>query len=79
MDTAAIRRQLHGYLEVAEDKKINAIYTMVEEEIKETLVDYSPEFITELNERVDHYLKGNKTISSEEMNNRLQSLRKKRK
>lgn len=79
MDTAAIRRQLHGYLEVADDKKINAIYTMVEEEIKETLVDYSPEFITELNERVDHYLNGNKTISPEEMNNRLQYLRKKRK
>ncbi len=27
MDTAAIRQQLHNYLEVADDKKIKALYT----------------------------------------------------
>ncbi len=44
MNTATIRQQLHEYLEVADDKKINAIYTMVEDEIKEIIVEYSPEF-----------------------------------
>ena len=34
MDTAAIRRQLHNYLEVAEDKKVKAICTMMESGIK---------------------------------------------
>jgi hypothetical protein len=48
MNTADIRQQLHGYLEVADDKKINAIYTMVEDEINETNVEYTPEFKAEL-------------------------------
>ncbi len=43
MKTANIRQRLHSYLEVADDKKINAIYTMVEDEIKETIVEYSAE------------------------------------
>ena len=79
MDTASIRQQLHGYLEVADDKKINAIYTMVEDEIKETIVEYTLEFKAELNSRVDYYLNGGKMVSAIEMNKRLQDLRKKRK
>jgi len=79
MKTAEIRKQLHSYLEVADDKKINAIYTMVEDEIKETIVEYSAEFKAELDSRVNHYLKGGKMVSSTEMNKRLQALRKKRK
>jgi hypothetical protein len=79
MDTANIRQQLHNYLEVAGDKKLNAIYTMVEDDIKETIVEYSPEFKAELDYRVDYYLKGGKMISPAEMNKRLQALRRKRK
>lgn len=79
MKTAEIRKQLHSYLEVADDKKINAIYTMVEDEIKETIFEYTPEFKTELDSRVNHYLKGGKMVSPTEMNKRLQALRKKRK
>lgn len=79
MDTANIRQQLHNYLEVADDKKLNAIYTMVEDEIKETIVEYTPEFKAELDYRVDYYLNGGKMISAAEMNKRLQALRKKRK
>jgi hypothetical protein len=79
MKTAEIRKQLHGYLEVADDKKINAIYTMVEDEIKEAIVEYTPELKSELDNRVSYYLKGGKMISPAEMNKKLQSLRKKRK
>lgn len=78
MDTATIRQQLHDYLEVADDRKIKAIYTMVEDEINEALIEYSPEFKAELDKRVDYYLNGGKMISPAEMNKRLQSLRKKR-
>jgi len=78
MDTATLREPLHEYLEVAEDKKINAIYTMVEDEIKEIIVEYSPEFKDELDKRVTHYLEGGKMISPATMNKRLQTLRKKR-
>lgn len=79
MKTADIRKQLHGYLEVADDKKINAIYTMVEDEIKETIVEYTVEFKADLDNRVDYYLNGGKMVSSATMNKRLQALRKKRK
>jgi len=79
MKTAEIRKQLHGYLEVADDKKINAIYTMVEDEIKETIVRYTPELKTELDSRVNYYLEGGKMIAPAEMNKRLQAIRKKRK
>ncbi len=60
MTTTNIRQQLHNYLEVADDKKLNAIYTMVEDEIKETMVEYSPEFKAELHNRVNYYLNGGK-------------------
>lgn len=35
MNTITIREKLHNYLEVAEDKKLAAIYTMLEEDIKQ--------------------------------------------
>lgn len=79
MDTATIRQQLHSYLEVADEKKINAIYTMVEDDIKENIIEYSPELKAELDSRVNYYLKGGKMISPVTMNKRLQTLRKKRK
>ena len=79
MDTSNIRQQLHNYLEIADDKKLNAIYTMVEDEIKEAIVEYTPEFKAEIDNRVEYYLKGGKMISPTEMNKRLQALRKKRK
>jgi hypothetical protein len=52
---------------------------MVEDEIKETFVEYTPEFKAELDSRVNYYLKGGKMVSPAEMNKRLQALRKKRK
>ena len=35
MTTAAIRQKLYDYIRVAEEKKIKAIYTMLEKEIEE--------------------------------------------
>ncbi|MGN6541848.1 MAG: hypothetical protein ACTHKY_13650 [Ginsengibacter sp.] len=78
MDTKTIRKQLHEYIEVAEDKKVQAIYTMIEDEINEPLEDYSPEFKAELDNRVSYYLNGGTMVSSTEMNERLQALRTKR-
>jgi hypothetical protein len=79
MTTAAIRQQLHNYLEIADDKKINAIYVMVEDDIKESAVIYTEEFKADLDRRVDYYLNGGKMVSPVEMNKRLSALRKKRK
>jgi hypothetical protein len=79
MNAANMRKELHDYLEVANDKKINAIYTMVEDEIKEIIVKYPPEFQAEIDSRVNYYLNGSKMVFSASMNKRLSGLRKKRK
>jgi hypothetical protein len=79
MDTATIRQELHHYLEFADNKKIKALYVMVEDEIRDSAVEYTPEFKSELDRRVDYYLNGGKMVSPNEMNKRLQVIRKKRK
>jgi putative addiction module component (TIGR02574 family) len=77
MTTAAIRQQLHNYLEVAEDKKVKAIYTMMEEEIKESAVDYTDEFKAELDKRYADYKSGKaKMITAEESKKRIQKVLK---
>ena len=35
MTTANIRHKLYDYIRMAEDKKVKALYTMLEEEIEE--------------------------------------------
>ena len=73
MTTAAIRRKLHNYLEVADDKKIKAIYTMVEEEIKMGDVEYAPE----LNRRLAAYENGTeKIVTAAESKKRISKLLK---
>lgn len=79
MNTTTIRQQLHNYLDVADDKKIKAIYVMVEDELKESLTIYTPELKAELHQRVNHYLNGGEMVSAQEMADRIQSIRKKRK
>ena len=51
MDTAAIRQRLHNYLEVADDKKIKALYTIIEKDIQENEFEYSDELKDELDKR----------------------------
>ncbi|MBX3240701.1 MAG: hypothetical protein KIT80_00305 [Chitinophagaceae bacterium] len=79
MNTANIKQELHNYLEIADDKKLKAIYAIVKDEIKETSVTYTDEFKAELDRRVEHYLNGGKMVSPKEMSKRLTAIRKKRK
>ena len=55
MTTSALRKQLRDYMEVAADKKIKAIYTILENEIKahKSAGNHwdDPEFIAEMNRR----------------------------
>lgn len=77
MTTTAIRQQLHNYLEVAEDKKLKAIYTMMEEEIKESAVDYTDEFKVELDRRYAGYKSGKaKMITAVESKRRIAKILK---
>jgi hypothetical protein len=79
MDSASIRKQLHNYLDVANDRKLRAIYVMVENDIFESNEEYSDKLKRELDRRVESYLKGGKHVSADEMNKRIQKIRKKQK
>jgi putative addiction module component (TIGR02574 family) len=68
MTTEAIRRRLHDYIESAQDKKVKAIYKIVEDEIEGTLLN--EEQIAELDRRVAEYESGSvKGLSWEEVKN----------
>jgi succinylglutamate desuccinylase len=77
MNTKAIRQQLHSYLEAAEDKKVKAIYNMMEEEIRESAVEYTDEFKAELEKRYADYKSGKaKMITAGESKKRVQKILK---
>ena len=75
MNTTSIRQKLHNYLEVADDKKLKAIYTIVEDAIQESEVEYTDEFKAELDRRYTAYLNGTeKTITAEESKERIMKI-----
>jgi len=60
MNTTTIRQKLHEYIKVADDKKVKAIYTIVESDINEMNEWWNDEsFIAELDKR-SSYLKNGK-------------------
>jgi len=76
MNAASIKKQLHNYLEVADEKKLKAIYTMLEDDIaqvSESAIEYTPAERKELDKRVNYYLKGGKMVSPAEVNKRLKA------
>jgi putative addiction module component (TIGR02574 family) len=77
MNTSSIRRQLHNYLEVANDKKIKAMYVMMENEVKQSALDYTDELKEELNRRSADYKNDNtKFITARESKKRINKLLK---
>lgn len=58
MTTTAIREKLVNYLQVADEKKLKAIYTMVEDEINTAANDWDVDFVKELNRRSRSFTKG---------------------
>ena len=58
MTTTDKRQKLVDYLNIADDKKINAIYTMVEDEINTQANDWDDDFIEELEKRSKSYKNG---------------------
>ncbi len=67
MTTSAIREKLVSYLQVADDKKVKAIYTMVEDEINTAENDWDEEFAADLANRSREFAAGTaKTYTWEE-------------
>jgi putative addiction module component (TIGR02574 family) len=77
MSTNVIRQKLHSYLEVADDKKVKAMYVMMEEDIEESAVEYTDEFKKELDRRYADYKSGKaKMITAAESKKRIQKILK---
>ena len=57
MRTSQIKQQLHDYIETADNKKLKAIYTLLEDEITYT-GKMSEEQLKELDRRMDEYENG---------------------
>ena len=72
MDTTMLKRRLHNYVENAEDKKLKAIYTMLEHEIEEDGVEYTELLKAELKKRVACYKENTASaVSAEESKKRI--------
>ncbi len=67
MTTSAIREKLVSYLQTADDKKVKAIYIMVEDEINTAINDWDEDFEQDMKERSKSFIDGTaKTYSWEE-------------
>lgn len=77
MPTGSIRQKLHSYLEVADDKKVKAMYIMLEDDIKESAVEYTDELKEELDKRYADYKSGKaKMITAAQSKRRIQKILK---
>lgn len=77
MPINAIRKKIHNYLEIADDKKVKALYVMMQSEIEESAVNYTGELKKELDKRHAGFKKGKvKMVTAEESKKRVQHLLK---
>jgi hypothetical protein len=80
MTIAAIRERLYDYIRIADDKKVKAIYALLEGEIA-PVSDWSEDkdFVAELDERVRRWEEGiDRSFSFEEVKAELKQRRKER-
>jgi hypothetical protein len=78
MTTTVIRERLYDYIRVADDKKIEAIYTLLEDQIiPGPHWSEDEEFVAELDERVRRYEAGiDPAFSVEEARSSLNEMKK---
>ncbi len=77
MGAIAIREKLQEYIKTADDKKVKAIFTMLETEIETYKWWKDEELIKQFDEEYENYESGkDKAYSLEDMNERLDKLKK---
>ncbi len=77
MTNVAIRQQLHQYIDAADDKKVQALYTLLKSDMEHDYA-YTAEDMNMLHQRAEKYLKGEtKTYTVEESHKMIRQQRKK--
>lgn len=72
----ALREKLHHFIDNVEDKKIEAMYILFEQEIEEEDI-YTDEFKAELDKRYANYKSGNtEMITAKESKRRINNMLK---
>jgi len=72
MDTEIIRHRLHNYLEAADDEKIEALFSMVQEEMTAYEVTANDSLKLELDRRLEEYKQdASSAISQEDSKRRI--------
>ncbi len=74
METTNIRQKLHKFIDTIEDRKVEAIYTLFEEEIEQDEWEYTEEFKAELDRRYEYYKNGGKMISAAEADEQIKEI-----
>jgi hypothetical protein len=77
MRTTTIRQKLHQFIETAEEKKVKAIYALLEDEIAQDEWEYTDEFKADLDRRFAYYKNGGKMVSAKEADKQINELFKK--
>lgn len=80
MTIATIRERLHDYISTADDKKLEAMYTLLEEQISPPAAWYNDkDFVAELDERYERLESGlDKGVSLEELEASIAKMKSKR-
>lgn len=61
-------------MQVADDKKVKAIYALFEDEIEQEEMEYTDEFKEELDKRYAYYKNGGKMISAAEADKQINKI-----
>ncbi len=77
-DSAAIRHKLYDYIRIADDKKLHAIYNLLENEIEDTSEWWKDKsFVTELDRRYEALESGkDKGFTIDQLEASIDKLRK---
>ena len=78
MAPSTIKEKLHHYIDVADDKKIEAIFTAMESDIEESLnLDEDEDFVNEMTRRIEDFEKNDvKCLTWEEVKEKARLQRK---
>lgn len=77
MTAAIIKQKLHNYLEVADRKKLKALYTIIGDVVEDSSPEYSKALKADLNKRTaDLKLGKAKSISAVQSRKRIQNILK---